>query len=232
MRSRFRVVKLKRVNSKISSPKKDPHAVITAHIAEVLACTKCPLMVGPVVTHHPLIANIYLVGQAPGPHEGKFGRPFAWTAGKMMFKWFETQGVDEKTFRDHVFMGAVCRCFPGKAKGGGDRVPTPAEVDACSGWMEREIHLMRPELMIPVGRLAIERFFPKALLSETIGKQFRMKAFGHECDMIPLPHPSGASTWFKMEPGKTLLTQALKLIGQHPAWKKITAKRPKLISSS
>jgi len=97
-------------------------------------------------------------------------------------------------------------------------VPSPTEVEACSGWMEREIKMMRPELMIPVGRLAIERFFPKALLAETIGKKFSMTAFGHTCDMIPLPHPSGASTWFKVEPGKTLLAQALKLIGQHPAW--------------
>ena len=208
-----------------SSLKLKPEAEIAAHIAEVLACKKCPNMIGPVVTHHPLIANIYLVGQAPGPHEGRFGKPFAWTAGKMLFRWFETVGVDEKTFREHVFMGAVCRCFPGKAKGGGDRVPSPQEVEACSGWMEREINMMRPELLIPVGRLAIERFFPRALLSETIGKLHKATAFGHTCDVIPLPHPSGASTWFKMEPGKTLLTKALRIIGEHPAWQKLRRKK-------
>ncbi|MEI6236057.1 MAG: uracil-DNA glycosylase family protein [Planctomycetota bacterium] len=198
--------------------KRKPHIDIAAHVAEVLACKKCPNMIGPVVTHHPVMTKIYLCGQAPGPHEGRFGKPFAWTAGKMLFKWFETEGVDEKTFREHVFMGAVCRCFPGKAKGGGDRVPAPEEVENCKGWMEREITMMQPDLIIPVGRLAIERFFPKALLADIIGQQFRMTAFGHTCDMIPIPHPSGASTWFKMEPGKTLLAKALKLIGKHPAW--------------
>jgi len=191
---------------------------IDAHIAEVLACKKCPGMIGPVVTHHPLVSKIYLVGQAPGPREGQFGKPFAWTAGKMLFRWFESIGVDEKTFRDNVFMAAVCRCFPGKAKGGGDRVPNPTEIEACAGWMEREIAMMKPELIIPVGRLAIERFFPPAPLAEIIGKKHRATAFGHTCDAIPLPHPSGASTWFKMEPGKTLLTKALTLIKKHPAW--------------
>lgn len=192
---------------------------IHAHITEVLACKKCPEMIGPVVTHHPLLAKIYLVGQAPGPREGQFGKPFAWTAGKMLFRWFETIGLDEKTFRANVFMAAVCRCFPGKAKGGGDRVPSPKEIDACSFWMEREIAMMKPELIIPVGRLAIERFFPAGPLAEIVGKQHKATAFGHTCDAIPLPHPSGASTWFKMEPGKTLTEKALKLIGKHPAWR-------------
>jgi uracil-DNA glycosylase len=163
---------------------------IHAHIRDVLACRKCPNMIGPVVTHHPLIANVYLAGQAPGPREGQFGKPFAWTAGKTLFRWFETIGVDEETFRAHAFIGAVCRCFPGKAKGGGDRVPSPDEIEACAGWMEREIQLMRPELIIPVGRLAIERFLPKAPLAELIGKPFRATIFGHACDVLALPHPS------------------------------------------
>src|SRR5947207_1552541 len=200
---------------------------IESHIAEVLACKKCPEMVGPVVTHHPLLSKIYLVGQAPGPREGQFGKPFAWTAGKMLFRWFESIGVEEKTFRENVFMAAVCRCFPGKAKGGGDRVPTPAEIGACSEWMEREIAMMRPELIIPVGRLAIERFLKAAPLAEIIGKKWRVTAFGHTCEAIPLPHPSGASTWFKMEPGKTLLRKALGLIGRHLAWKRMCAARAK-----
>lgn len=192
---------------------------IAAHIAEVLACKKCPNMIGPVVTHHAMLAKVYLAGQAPGPREGQFGKPFAWTAGKTLFRWFEQIGVDEQTFRQQTFIGAVCRCFPGKAKGGGDRVPSPLEIEACSNWMAREIQMMRPDLIIPVGRLAIERFLPRGKLSEVIGKQFRVTAFGHTSDVIALPHPSGASTWFKMEPGKTLLAKAMQLIAAHPAWK-------------
>jgi uracil-DNA glycosylase len=197
------------------------NAQLANHVAEVLACRKCTGMIGPVVTSRPSVGKVYLVGQAPGPHEGKFGQPFAWTAGKTLFKWFGTIGVDEETFRSRVFMAAVCRCFPGKAPGGGDRVPAREEVEACSGWMRHEIELLKPALIIPIGRLAIEQFMEPAPLAEIIGKSHRTKVFGHECDLIPLPHPSGASTWFKMEPGITLLNKALKLLGKHPAWQHV-----------
>lgn len=196
---------------------------IQTHISEVLTCRRCPNMIGPVVTHHPVLAKVYLAGQAPGPREGQFGKPFAWTAGKTLFRWLESIGVDEETFRALTFIGAVCRCFPGKAKGGGDRVPSPEEVQACAGWMEREIHLMQPDLIIPVGRLAIEQFLPAGPLKDVIGKLHRVTKFGHTADVIALPHPSGASTWFKMEPGKSLLEVALKLIEIHPAWQPLKA---------
>jgi len=190
------------------------------HLAEVRACRKCPEMIGPVVTPRPVAAKVYLAGQAPGPREGELGRPFAWTAGKQLFKWFDGLGVDEEAFRSRAYIAAVCRCFPGKTKQGGDRVPKPSEVEACSAWMRREIELLQPELVIPVGRLAIASFLPDAdALADVIGRSFRVTVFGHETDVIPLPHPSGASTWFKMEPGVTLTAQALRRIGRHRSWK-------------
>src|SRR5262249_37242348 len=162
------------------------------HLREVQACRRCPGMIGPVVTPRPVVTRVYLAGQAPGPKEGQLGRPFAWTAGKQLFKWLAGLGVDEETFRSRAYIGAVCRCFPGKTGQGGDRVPSPAEVEACSEWMRREVELLRPELVIPVGKLAIAQFLPDAdALSDVIGKSFRRRAFGHETDVIPLPHPSG-----------------------------------------
>ena len=195
------------------------------HLAEVRACTSCPDMIGPVVTPRPVASKVYLAGQAPGPHEGRLGRPFAWTAGKQLFKWFEGLGVDEEAFRSRAYMAAVCRCFPGKTRQGGDRVPSPAEVEACSRWMRREIELLGPELVIPVGKLAIAVFLPEAdALADVIGKSFHRRIFGHAADVIPLPHPSGASTWFKMEPGRTLTAKALRRIGRHPAWKRLLSR--------
>src|SRR5277367_2697740 len=130
-------------------------------------------MVGPVVTHTPVASKVYLIGQAPGPREGSFGRPFAWTAGKTLFRWFASIGLTEEQFRQLAYMAAVCRCFPGKAKGGGDRVPSPFEIKQCSLWMQRELDLLEPELVIPVGRLAIEQFLPgKAPLADVIGQKF------------------------------------------------------------
>src|SRR5580693_9285334 len=99
---------------------------------ELDACTACPNMIRPVVHGPPVDSRIVLIGQAPGPREGSFGRPFAWTAGKTMFRWFgEALGVDEETFRARVYIAAVARCFPGKATGGGDRRPDADEIARC-----------------------------------------------------------------------------------------------------
>lgn len=199
---------------------------ITQHLCELKACTSCPSMIGPVVTPRPVASKVYLVGQAPGPREGEFGRPFAWTAGKRMFGWFETIGLNEEQFRSRAYLSAVCRCFPGKTKQGGDRVPAPDEIKQCSKWMSREIELLKPELIVAVGRLAIEQFLPgKAPLTDIIGKQFRVSAFDHKFDLIAIPHPSGASTWFQREPGKTLLLQALAKLSEHQAWKNMVNQR-------
>jgi uracil-DNA glycosylase len=199
--------------------------VLEEHLGEVRACRACPDMIGPVITPTPVASMVYLAGQAPGPREGALGRPFAWTAGKQLFRWFAGLGVDEETFRSRAWIAAMCRCFPGKTAQGGDRVPSPAEVEACSRWMKREIDLLRPELVIPVGKLAIAGVVPEAAsLADVVGKKLRRELFGHECDVIPLPHPSGASTWFKLEPGRTLTAKALRLLGRHPAWASLRRK--------
>ena len=131
--------------------------------------------------------------------------------------WFATIGVDEENFRNHVYMAAVCRCFPGKNPKGGDRVPSPDEIAACRPWLDREIELLQPQLIIPVGRLAIEQFLEPQPLNDVVGRVHEWRGI----DLIPLPHPSGASTWYKVAPGDRLTKRALKLIHQHPAWKNL-----------
>src|SRR5207302_1129662 len=120
--------------------------LIVAHQSELRACRRCPEMIGPVVVGAAVKAEILLVGQAPGDKEPALGRPFAWTAGKTLFKWFAELGIDEATFRERVYMAATCRCFPGKQPRGGDRVPSETEVANCRPWLEREIELLEPEL--------------------------------------------------------------------------------------
>jgi uracil-DNA glycosylase len=193
-------------------------AAIEKHFAALRACAKCPRMVPPSVMGRPVASKVLLVGQAPGDKEPKVGRPFAWTAGKTLFKWFHgALGWSEDEVRDRLFFAAVCRCFPGKRPEGGDRVPAPDEIANCSEWLEKEFALLQPELVIPVGKLAIGQFLGERPLAETIGKKFRITYRGHEADCIPLPHPSGASPWHRMEPGKTLLAAALRRIAKHPA---------------
>ncbi len=172
----------------------------------------------PVVVGRAVASRILLVGQAPGDKEPKLGRPFAWTAGKTLFKWFHgALGWTEDETRDRVYFAAVCRCFPGKNPTGGDRVPAPDEIANCAAWLDREFVLLRPALVLPVGKLAIAQFLPPAPLADMIGKGFRVTRAGHGADCIPLPHPSGASPWHRMEPGKTLLHRALALVAAHPA---------------
>ncbi|MCI0507455.1 MAG: uracil-DNA glycosylase family protein [Gammaproteobacteria bacterium] len=175
----------------------------------------------PVVVGNPVVSPVMLIGQAPGHKEIEIHKPFAWTAGKTLFKWFAQTGLDEERFRQRVYMAAVCRCFPGKNPKGGDRVPSGEEVANCSTWLQSELKLLQPGLLIPVGKLAIARFMPVDKLDTVIGKKYHLQLEGFKTDVIPLPHPSGASTWHRMEPGKTLLTKALRHIRKHPAWRQI-----------
>ena len=96
---------------------------IKQHQSKLKKCTLCPDMTGPAVAGNPVASPIMLIGQAPGDKEIIIPKPFAWTAGKTLFKWFDSIGVSEPDFRQQVYMSAVCRCFPGKNPKGGDRVP-------------------------------------------------------------------------------------------------------------
>jgi uracil-DNA glycosylase len=191
------------------------------HLTQLRGCQECPEMIGPVVTGLPVLSPVMLIGQAPGVREGPAGKPFAWTAGKTMFGWFQTVGLGEEAFRERVYMAAVCRCFPGKAaRGGGDRVPSDQEIARCSRHLAREIALLQPRLVIPVGKLAIAQLAPDAeQLVDIVGTRRRGELAGVGFDLIALPHPSGASTWHRREPGKALLAQALAEIGRHEAWR-------------
>jgi uracil-DNA glycosylase len=176
-------------------------------------------MIGPVV-HGPAVASpVMLVGQAPGPREGSFGRPFAWTAGRTMFGWFERAlGIGEQEFRACVYMAAVARCFPGKAPGGGDRRPDADEIARCETWLEREAAILRPRLVIAVGTLAIERVTgEKVPLASIVGSVRKSRWLGCDVDVVALPHPSGASPWHRIEPGKVLLSKALRKLAAHPS---------------
>jgi uracil-DNA glycosylase len=186
---------------------------------EMDGCQACPDMIGPVVHGPPVVSPVFLLGQAPGPREGSFGRPFAWTAGKTMFGWFERAiGVDEARFRERVYMAAVARCFPGKARGGGDRRPSPVEIERCETYLRREAEILAPELVLAVGTMAIERVLGhKGPLVDVVGGVHPTRWHGVSLDVIPLPHPSGASTWHRTEPGKALLEQAMKRVAAHPA---------------
>jgi len=189
------------------------------HIERLRACRLCSDVFPPPVLGAVPGARVYLMGQAPGPKEVKLGRPFAYTAGKTLFRWFASIGVNEEEFRARVTMAAVIRCFPGKLPNKqGDRKPSRAEAERCRPHYLTELELLRPGLVLPVGKMAIEQFLPPATLDEIIGRSFRRGDGPRSHDVIPLPHPSGLSRWIQSPESKEMIGQALALIARHPAW--------------
>jgi uracil-DNA glycosylase len=188
------------------------------HVARLLKCRRCPRMESTPVSGGAITSDVIIIGQAPGPREPTLKRPFAHTAGKTLFRWFEQScEMNEAAVRSKIYFAAVCRCFPGKNSSGTDRVPSPDEIRNCSSWMDEEIRILRPRLIIPVGRLAITQFIDCAKLEKVIGQKFRVTRAGHCFGLIPLPHPSGASPWHKIPPGRALTESALELIARHAA---------------
>lgn len=166
-----------------------------------------------------------LVGQAPGPRETAAGRPFAHTAGARLFSWFRDRlGVGEEELRRRVHITSVIRCFPGRdPKNGGDRVPGADEIARCGEHLDRELRLLRPQLVIAVGTLAAKQLTGVAELKEAVGRIHRAARAGHEFDVVVLPHPSGRSTWLNRKENSELLDRSLRLIRRHEAWKAATS---------
>jgi uracil-DNA glycosylase len=189
-------------------------AALAALQAQVRACRKCAeagywIAPGPVV-HGVHTAQVMTIGQAPGVTEAQVKRPFNAGAGRRLFQWLAEAGFDEAQFRATQAMTAVTKCYPGKASGGhGDRVPSRAEQALCRPWLEQEIALINPRLVIPIGRLAIGLFYDTGRpLEAIIGTRIER----HKRVIVPLPHPSGASTWPHKPENAALIKKAIRLI--------------------
>jgi uracil-DNA glycosylase len=184
------------------------------HCARLTACRRCahaPTVV-PIVSRA-RAPRAMLVGQAPGQTETGGGQPFAGRAGRTLFRWLAAAGLDEATAREWLYISAITRCYPGPHPSGrGDRVPTPREREHCGGWLADELRILRPAVLVPVGRLAIDRFLGARPLVEVIGREHDVTHEGGRSVAIPLPHPSGASSWIHAPGNRALLDRALALL--------------------
>ncbi|MFZ5916144.1 MAG: uracil-DNA glycosylase family protein [Chloroflexota bacterium] len=156
----------------------------------------------------PISARVMIVGQAPGITEVEARRPFNAAAGQRLFQWLAEAGWSEEAFRASQYVTSVTKCYPGKQPGAharGDRAPGAAEQKLCAPFLERELALVDPELVIPVGGLAIERLVGTGRLTEIIGLVFQRQGRW----FVPLPHPSGASLWLNRPEHRALLRRAL-----------------------
>jgi len=157
--------------------------------------------------------GVLFIGQAPGVKEPIVQRMFAWTAGKRLFRWLSTIGLEEQRVRTRAYIAAVTKCYPGKAKGGGgDRKPAPWEVANCAPYLDEAMSILRPRVMVPIGGLALERILGVKELTGCIGREFKVRFPHGVAVVIPLPHPSGASTWFVYPKNQRRLKRALALL--------------------
>jgi uracil-DNA glycosylase family 4 len=145
----------------------------------------------------------YMYGQAPGPVEGAERRPWRGRAGQTLRRWL---GLDEDEFYAAFYCASVTRCYPGKPAGGrGDRLPTPEERGLCAFWREWELRLLRPRLIVMVGGLAARELIGQTRLHGCVGVRFELD----DAVAIPLPHPSGVSTWLNAPENRALVERAV-----------------------
>jgi uracil-DNA glycosylase len=148
----------------------------------------------------------YMYGQAPGIVEGEERRPWRGRAGKTLRRWLE---LDEEQFYETFYCASVTRCYPGRAPSGrGDRTPRPREQELCTFWRDWELELLRPALIVPVGGLAIKRLLGIGGLASCIGRRYERG----DASVIPLPHPSGASSWLNLPANRELTARAADLV--------------------
>jgi len=189
----------------------DEWAALEADMRACRRCLEAGYAIAPgAVFSGPAPAPLMLVGQAPGITEAQVGRPFNASAGRRLFQWLAEAGFDEAAFRTGYHMTAVTKCYPGRHPGGkGDRKPSRAEQRLCRPFLDRELALVKPRLLLAVGGLAIETLLGRPVrLEEAVGHVFEVD--GRR--ILPLPHSSGASLWTNLPENQARLRQALALL--------------------
>jgi uracil-DNA glycosylase len=190
---------------------------INTHTASLASCRRCA-DAGYFIGSTPIStlnagAVFMTVGQAPGRHEAEVThRPFSGPAGKRLFRWLARAGFDEAEFRTRQAMVAITRCYPGPHPAGrGDRVPSRVEQALCAPWLEDELALIQPRVLIPIGGLAIGKFLGNdPIMTDLIGERFERAGRL----IVPLPHPSGASQWFNAPENKVRLERSLEILAE------------------
>ncbi|MFN8590386.1 MAG: uracil-DNA glycosylase [Thermomicrobiales bacterium] len=189
---------------------------------EIAACTRC-VERGFIPTARPIFRGhvgqrLMIVGQAPGPTAGERPLPYTGATGKTLQGWLARAGLPPGALHERFYLTSLTKCFPGKATGGagkGDRPPSAAEIALCASHLDHEIALVRPRIIVSLGRLAAERLDPTARrlpLAALVGSVRHAARAGHSFALIPLPHPSGVSRWLNEPAHQARLTAALELL--------------------
>jgi uracil-DNA glycosylase family 4 len=200
----------------------DAQAVLESVQREIAACALCveagfiPLS-QPVFQGH-VGQRLMIVGQAPGPSSGRRGVPYTGATGKTLQRWLERAGFAPGALHRDFYLTSLTKCFPGPATGTaakGDRPPSAREIALCARHLDREIALVRPQIVVALGRLATERLDPTARgvpLTGLVGSLRPAERAGHVFRLLPLPHPSGVSRWLNDPAHVARLDEALAIL--------------------
>lgn len=190
---------------------------------EIAACTLC-VDAGFIPASLPIFhghagLRLMIVGQAPGPSAGERPLPFTGASGRTLQGWLERAGVPPGALHNEFYLTSLTKCFPGSARGGGkgDRPPSAAEIALCANHLDREIALVRPRIVVSLGRLAAERLDPSARklpLTALVGSIRPTARAGHAFRLLPLPHPSGVSRWLNDPAHRARLHEALAVLSR------------------
>src|SRR5215467_5217865 len=183
----------------------------------ILCCRLCEER-GFIAKAQPLVNGrpedrIMVIGQAPGHRSITKGRSFSGPGGTILGKWLEQAGFPPGYLHSHVYLSSLTRCDPGhNPHGDGDRRPSPFEIALCKPFLDAEFQLLKPEVILLVGTMAIETYFGKVKLEEVIGTYQEREGML----FLPLPHPSGVSRWLNDPEHLKLHQRALEILA---AWR-------------
>jgi len=160
----------------------NPQELLDQIAAQTKSCTKCGLQhsrKNAVPGSGPASAEIMFIGEGPGFHENEQGLPFVGAAGRFLDELLESAGIH----REQVFITNVVKCRPP-----GNRDPQIEELEACDGYLERQIQAINPKVIVTLGRFSMHKFLPNAKISEAHGQAVRVKGRL----VVPFYHPAAA----------------------------------------
>lgn len=198
----------------------DDDALLKDYQRRMAACTRCVeagyLHEANPVFHGYARQRVMIVGQAPGVRAGTTGTPWSGRSGDILRSWLEKAGFPPEQWRETWYLTSLTKCFPGKAaQGKGDRAPSRAEIALCSDHLDTELALVRPEIIVTLGKMSASRLIPGANrqpLSALVGTAERVELPHGQTVIVPLPHPSGVSRWLNDPANLALVDSGLALL--------------------
>ncbi|MGH2621353.1 MAG: uracil-DNA glycosylase family protein [Anaerolineales bacterium] len=160
----------------------NPESELKAVADEVMVCTDCKLHASRKVAvpgEGPANAELMFIGEGPGFHENEQGRPFVGAAGSFLEELLASIGMK----RDQVYITNIVKCRPP-----GNRDPQAQEIEACSGYLDRQIRSINPKVIVTLGRFSMARFIPNARISAIHGRAQRVGGR----TVVAMYHPAAA----------------------------------------